>query len=202
VHSGACHPCRAVELVRPALAGGARVRAVAPAPGGNIDTQYRVDLEGGPQARLCVRLVRRDPAAGFKEAAVLRRLAGTEVPVPEVGHVAVDGPAGATVLVLSCVEGVGLDEALAVADAARARRLGASVGPALAGIGEAVRFESEGDLAGDHADPDRLVVRPWDFGPDPFLSFLPRPDVPPPRPRELGQPRPQADGRDRPDRGG
>lgn len=66
-----------------------RVERVSVLPGGLVNANLRVETPAGV---FVLRVYRLDPAACGKEAALLRRMAGT-VPVPRLRHAEPDGPA-------------------------------------------------------------------------------------------------------------
>ena len=146
-------PTSAIEQrVRAAFAD-ARLKAARQLGAGLRNTNYRLEIEGGPSP-LVLRLYVADAEACARETAVLRAMGarGGGVPVPRVLHA--DPAADPPFALLEWLEGVPLDEVLRGADADTALRIAAVCGTALAAIHE-TRFPAPGFLG-----PEMRVVRP------------------------------------------
>jgi Ser/Thr protein kinase RdoA (MazF antagonist) len=143
----------------------ARLTAARPLKAGLRNTNYRLEIEGGPSP-LVLRLYVADPEACAREAAVLRAMGsrGGRVPVPRVLHA--DPAAGPPFALLEWLDGVPLDEVLRGEDAASAVRIAAVCGVALAAIHE-TRFPAPGFLG-----PQMRVVRPMPAWARTVLSAL------------------------------
>ncbi|WP_420348985.1 phosphotransferase family protein [Pelagibius sp.] len=152
-------------LLQPAFPGVA-IESVAPAKGGKANTNVRVEL-ATPAGPVLLRLFVRDPAAGAKEVAILRRLAG-QVPVPKVHAFAPDNAVtGHPYAILDWVEGRRMDLALSAARSQLERcQMAAAVGETLARIG-ALTFPQAGFLSGDLA-----VSQGFETGTEGFRSFV------------------------------
>ncbi|MEJ0028709.1 MAG: aminoglycoside phosphotransferase family protein [Rhizomicrobium sp.] len=133
-------------MVREAVPG-ARVAGFAALDGGLLNTNLRVDLEGG---RVLLRLYQHDPAQAGKEAAIARRLHGL-VPVPRYLHLGMRD--GQRFAVLEWVAGEPLHRVLEDAEARVA--LGRETGAVLARI-HGVHFAQSGFL-----DARLEIVRPF-----------------------------------------
>jgi aminoglycoside phosphotransferase (APT) family kinase protein len=137
------HPVERIELLR----------------GGLSNTNYRVHLQGTDRS-VVLRLYGRDPGACRKEAD-LHRLAGPEVPVPEVLHVEPRGAEGLPPFaVLDHVDGILFRTLKAGRDPVAVGQASHAVGRCLARIGRH-RFPRPGTIG------PGLEVGPWLLdGPD------------------------------------
>jgi len=143
-------PPAAIEARLHAALPAARVTAARPLAAGLRNTNYRLEIEGGPSP-LVLRLYVADPEACPREAAVLARVAG-RVPAPRVVH---SSPASNPPFALLCwLDGWPLDQVLRDCDDASALQLAAACGTALTAVHK-TRFPAPGFFG-----PDATVVRP------------------------------------------
>lgn len=110
----------------------ATVRSLQPVTGGASNLTYRVALDGVELAAVALRLQRREgifqPYSVVREADVLRRLAGTAVPVPAVVGIEWDSEVlGARFLVLEWIDAPHMGDAGADADRGAYARMVATI---------------------------------------------------------------------------
>lgn len=125
---------------------GATVTAVTPLSSGLANTNYRIDLKGGPTVVL--RLYTRSPAVAATEVALLR-LVRKSVPVAEVLFADTTGErTGRPYAVTTWLEGSLMLQALADADEAAQRAIGRGAAETLVQI-QTHRFDRPGFFAPD-----------------------------------------------------
>ena len=129
---------------------GARLRAAQPLTAGLRNTNYRLEIEGGPSP-LVLRLYVAEAAACAREAAVLAAIAG-RVPAPRVLYC--DPAATPPYAFIEWIEGRPLDSVLGDCDGATASELARACGTALAAI-HGTRLPAPGFLGSEMS-----VIRP------------------------------------------
>lgn len=154
----------AERLLRDAFPG-ACVVSLVPLPGGLINSNFAVTLNGPPH-RVLLRLIQRETQEARREAALIRLMQG-RVPTPHLLYFAASDPRiGHPWAVLEWAEGTRLDLAPADPGDAELGPLGRSIGTALAAI-HAIRFAQHGFL-----DDALHVTQPLDFSRAGCVAFL------------------------------
>ena len=144
----------------------ARIQSAERISGGLANTNYRVLMEGREES-LVVRVYTREPEACAREAALLR-LVAESVPVPEVLYAEPEvGRFEHPYIVLSWMDGVPFEDALATLPAEEAPALAAALGATAARIGS-FTFAEPGFLDANLNIRERLVI-----GPEGLRAWIP-----------------------------
>ncbi len=149
------------ELVEPVF-GERRVVSAQPLSAGNINTNYKIEVEDEPEP-FVLRLYERG-ATVCRQERELYELVHGRVPVPELLYA--DPDSSQPYSLSRWVEGDGLGVALSKAGAAQADELGYSVGATLARIGS-FQFERPGFFG-----PGLQIYQPFGTTPQFFLGFI------------------------------